>query len=63
MPIKLNALGTFLSGAGPTIMSLTTDDDTKFIDEMESFLSTLDDKWIIKDLHCDLKGARVNILD
>ena len=44
-------------------MSLTTDDDTKFIDEMESFLSTLDDKWIIKDLHCDLKGARVNILD
>ena len=60
---KLNSLGTFLSGAGPTIMSLTTDDDTKFIDEMESFLSTLDDKWIIKDLHCDLKGARVNILD
>ena len=60
---KLNCLGTFLSGAGPTIMSLTTDDDNKFLPEMKSFLSTLNNKWIIKDLHCDSNGVVVNILD
>ena len=44
-------------------MSLTTDDDNKFLPEMKSFLSTLNNKWIIKDLHCDSNGVVVNILD
>lgn len=59
---ELNCLGTFLSGAGPTIMSLTTDEDIFFLDRMNEFLDKLNDKWIIKDLHCDNSGVVVNIL-
>ena len=60
---KLNCLGTFLSGAGPTIMSLTSDDDKDFLPDMESYLLSLDNKLQIKDLHCDYNGVVVNIID
>ena len=60
---NLNCLGTFLSGAGPTIISLTCDDDKDFLHNMKSYLSSLDDKWEIKDLHCDFNGAALNIID
>ncbi|MEG0050863.1 MAG: homoserine kinase [Terrisporobacter sp.] len=60
---KLNCLGTFLSGAGPTIMSLTCDDDELFISQMNGYLCTLENNWIIKDLHCDKQGVVVNILN
>lgn len=60
---KLNCLGTFLSGAGPTIMSLSHDDDYNFLPEIKSFLSTLENQWIVKDLHCDTKGTVVNLID
>lgn len=59
---ELNCLGTFLSGAGPTIMSLTTDKDIFFLDKMNKFLDKLNDNWIIKDLHCDNNGVVVNFL-
>ncbi len=60
---ELNCLGTFLSGAGPTIMSLSYDDDMDFLPKMESYLSTLSNKWQIKELHCDSKGAVFNIIN
>lgn len=60
---KLSCLGTFLSGAGPTIMSLTSDEDNSFLSEMESYLSTLNDEWQIKDLHCDSQGVVLNIIE
>ena len=60
---NLNCLGTFLSGAGPTIISLTYDDDKYFLPKMRSYLSTLDDKWQIKDLHCDYNGVVLNVID
>lgn len=60
---KLNCLGTFLSGAGPTIMSLISDDDKDFLCDMNSYLSSLDNQWEIKDLHCDTKGVIVNLID
>lgn len=59
---NLDCLGTFLSGAGPTIMSLTCDDDKDFLPKMQSYLDTLNDNWQIKDLHCDSDGAVVNII-
>lgn len=59
---KLNCLGTFLSGAGPTIMSLTSDDNKDFLSEMKSYLLTLDDNWQIKNLCCDSKGTVLNII-
>ena len=60
---NLNCLGTFLSGAGPTIISLTCDDDKDFLHNMNLYLSSLYDKWEIKDLHCDFNGAVFNIIN
>lgn len=57
-----NCLGTFLSGAGPTIISLTSDDNKDFLPKMQSYLSTLDNKWQIKDLHCDFNGVILNVI-
>ena len=54
---KLDSLGTFLSGAGPTIMTIAKDSDDKILDQMNSYLSTLKDKWKTLDLHCDPNGA------
>lgn len=60
---KLNSLGTFLSGAGPTIMSLIEDNNNDFICDMTNYLSSLSNKWILKDLKCDNQGVVVNILN
>lgn len=57
----LDAVGVFLSGSGPTIMSIIQNSDDKFIDSMKSFVSTLDTNWIIKNMQCDTKGATINI--
>lgn len=59
---KLNSLGTFLSGAGPTIMTLIKKEDISIIDEIKSFLSTLDNKWEILNLSCDSNGAYYKIV-
>ena len=53
----LDSLGTFLSGAGPTIMTLAKDSDEEILDKMNGYLSTLEDDWKILDLHCDSNGA------
>ena len=53
----LDSLGTFLSGAGPTIMTLAKDSDEEILDKMNSYLSSLEDDWKILDLHCDANGA------
>ena len=48
----------YLSGAGPTLMSLITDDAAEsFEKEMNAFLKTLPDKWELKLLKPDKKGA------
>ena len=60
---KLNCLGTFLSGAGPTIMCLTSDDNKNFVPHMKSYLETLENKWQVKDLHCDFQGVIINIIE
>ena len=54
---SLDSLGTFLSGAGPTIMTLAKDSDNEILYKMKSYLSTLEDNWQILDLHCDPNGA------
>ncbi len=60
---NLNCLATFLSGAGPTIISLVCDDNKNFSSNMLSYLNTLDDKWEIKNLKCDCSGVIVNIIN
>lgn len=62
MSYDLNCIGVFLSGAGPTIMSIIKDDDINFIGEMKSFLESLDNRWILKKLKCDTNGTIVNVI-
>ena len=60
--INLGSLGVFLSGAGPTILCIIKDADNTFINDIKSFMSTLDSKWEVKHLKCDKRGSIVNIL-
>ncbi|MBU5268655.1 homoserine kinase [Clostridium cochlearium] len=56
---KNGALGTFLSGAGPTIMALTDKNNEDFMMKINSELSNLNHKWNIRKLSVDHKGAIV----
>lgn len=59
---QLNSIGVFLSGAGPTIMSLIRENDDSFVDNMRNYLQNLKSDWEIKELYCDSNGAVLNIL-
>lgn len=48
---------TYLSGSGPTLVALLTEGYSKFEQNMEEFLNSLDDKWSIKVLSLDNVGA------
>lgn len=54
---KNGALGSFLSGAGPTIMVLTEKSRENFINNMDKELRKLNHQWDIKKLSVDYKGA------
>ena len=56
---ELGALGAYLSGAGPTIMAITTEDDDCLKKEMESYLKSLNYNWGLIDLKIDLEGAKI----
>lgn len=55
----LGCLALFLSGAGPTLMSLVEDHNEKFHVDIEKFLSTLNNRWEVKPLNIDFVGAKV----
>lgn len=57
---ELECLGVFLSGAGPTIMAIIKSTDKSFISNMQRFLDTLKDKWIVKKLNIDNQGTVVS---
>lgn len=59
MSYELGALGTYLSGAGPTIMSIIKDNDEEFIDKINEYLRSINYNWEILELQVDFKGARV----
>lgn len=54
------SLGTFLSGAGPTIMNIVRNDDMKFKERIEKILNLLNQKWKIQELHLDLNGIEAS---
>lgn len=56
---ELGSLGTYLSGAGPTIMTLVQEGNPHFISNLNEFLITLENKWNIVELEIDERGARV----
>ncbi|AUN17688.1 homoserine kinase [Clostridium botulinum] len=57
---KLNSLGVFLSGAGPTIMVMLKEEDKRFSKNIKSFLETLKNKWEVRELKIDKLGTVVN---
>lgn len=59
---ELNSLGVFLSGAGPTIMTLIEEENICFSEEIKNYLKTMEDFWEVRELGIDNLGARVNIL-
>lgn len=57
---KLNCLGVFLSGAGPTIMVMLKEEDNDFMKNIQKFLNTLKSKWTVKELKIENQGVIVN---
>ena len=50
----------YLSGAGPTLMTLITDENAEeYEKEMKEFLAALPDNWELKLLKPDTQGATV----
>lgn len=56
---ELNSLGVFLSGAGPTIMVIINNKNVDIIENLKGYLDTLKDRWKVKKLNIDYKGAAV----
>lgn len=56
---EFGALGAYLSGAGPTIMTIISDDDTIFSNEIKEYLNSIDFNWSVIELQIDLLGAAV----
>ncbi|MCH5138918.1 homoserine kinase [Clostridiaceae bacterium UIB06] len=60
---RLNCLGVFLSGAGPTIMVMIREEDNEFSKEIQKFLDTLQSKWAAKELKMQTEGTVVKNID
>ena len=58
MSKKYGALGEYISGAGPTLISLNYDND-EFLENMRKELEKLPDKWTIEKKKINLYGAEV----
>lgn len=56
---KLNCLGVFLSGAGPTIMVMLREEDENFCKSIQQFLDGLQSKWKVRELKIDTRGTIV----
>lgn len=54
---ELGCLGTYLSGAGPTIMAIVKDNDSDIIMKIRDYLNLINYNWIVKELKYDLLGA------
>lgn len=59
---ELGALGEFISGAGPTLISLVEKDNIHYNLGMGLFLNTLEDSWIIHDLTINDTGTLIERL-
>ena len=54
---ELEAIGCFLSGAGPTIMSIIKEDNFTFIDRMNKYIEVNNLQWDVVKLFIDNQGA------
>lgn len=57
---EFGAKASYLSGAGPTLVSVITDDNIEtFEAKMNEYLTTIPHKWTVEVLKPDLEGARI----
>lgn len=54
---ELNSKAVFLSGAGPTIMNIIDEEDVEFIPKIIEYVASFEDKWTVKPLGVNYKGA------
>lgn len=59
---SLNAHGEFISGSGPTLISLI-ENNASFIPKMQDFLETLDDEWKIYKTKINTTGVEIEVQD
>lgn len=60
---EINALGSFISGAGPTLIGLVKCEDIDFDLIINPFLKTLQHKWSLKSLTVNKKGTTYELLE
>ena len=56
---EFKALGGYLSGGGPTIMAIVSQDNNSLKKEMESYFKSINYKWKVIELEIDLDGAKI----
>ena len=56
------SIGTFLSGAGPTVMNIIKEDDMSFSSNINKYLATLNKKWSVLELNVDSTGVMTEIV-
>ncbi|WP_352418977.1 homoserine kinase [Proteiniborus sp.] len=54
---ELGCLGAYLSGAGPTLMTIIKDDDIDFTTKIKGYLISINCNWDVKELNLDLSGV------
>ena len=54
---RVGALATYLSGAGPTIMAITSEKEEIFKSNIEKFLKEKSLNWAVHELSIDTQGA------
>lgn len=56
---RLGAYGVYLSGAGPTLIGIVDNDNSKYTMEIKDYLQSLGLGWEVKELQLDLTGATI----
>lgn len=59
--LEFGAMGVYLSGAGPTVMTLKENFDKEYEKNLKNFLNSLTDKWDILQLELDTDGLKYEL--
>jgi len=54
---EMNALGCFLSGAGPTLMAIIEEEDNTFVEKISNYIKKNNFNWGVHELTTDKQGA------
>jgi len=59
---ELGALGEFISGAGPTLIALSLNNQENFKASMTHYLSSLEHKWLLKQVTINSSGTSIEVI-